>query len=104
MPALRARARLPPSHLLSDRRRLGRSLALPKKLMRKYLPLLAVVLIAFAMRVNRIRQPLIDAYSWREASTAMMAENFYRHSWNIFLPAVNWVGPQPGYQGREFQI
>jgi 4-amino-4-deoxy-L-arabinose transferase-like glycosyltransferase len=56
------------------------------------------------MRLNRIREPLIDAYSWREASTAMMAENFYRHSWNIFLPAVNWVGPLPGYQGREFQI
>jgi 4-amino-4-deoxy-L-arabinose transferase-like glycosyltransferase len=72
--------------------------------MRRYLPLLAVVLLAFAMRANRIREPLIDAYSWREASTAMMAENFYRRSWNIFLPAVNWVGPQPGYQGREFQI
>ncbi len=71
---------------------------------RNYLPLVAVTLLALAMRLNRIREPLIDAYSWREASTAMMAENFYRHSWNIFLPAVNWVGPQPGYQGREFQF
>src|SRR3954453_23648957 len=72
--------------------------------MRRHLPLLGIVLLAFAMRAQRIRQPLIDAYSWREASTAMMAENFYRHSWNVFLPAVNWVGPRPGYQGREFQI
>lgn len=73
-------------------------------MMRKHLPLLGVMLLALTMRMNRIRQPLIDAYSWREASTAMMAENFYRHSWNIFLPAVSWTGPEPGYQGREFQI
>lgn len=33
----------------------------------------------------------------------MMAQNFYSESWNIFYPEVNWVGPGPGYQGREFQ-
>ena len=33
----------------------------------------------------------------------MMAQNFYQTSWNIFYPEVNWVGPGPGYQGREFQ-
>jgi hypothetical protein len=33
----------------------------------------------------------------------MMAENFYKGNWNIFLPQVNWHGPGPSYQGREFQ-
>ena len=33
----------------------------------------------------------------------MMAENYYRTNWNIFYPEVNWNGPGPSYQGREFQ-
>ena len=32
-----------------------------------------------------------------------MAENYYRVNANIFMPQVNWVGPGPSYQGREFQ-
>ncbi len=55
------------------------------------------------MRFNNIAQPLTDAFNWRQASTAMMARNFYHKSWNIFYPEVNWTGPSPGYQGREFQ-
>ncbi|MHB1179978.1 MAG: hypothetical protein ACYCZO_16830, partial [Daejeonella sp.] len=55
------------------------------------------------MRGQDITQPFIDAFSWRQASTAMMAENFFKNSWNIFYPEVNWTGAGPGYQGREFQ-
>jgi 4-amino-4-deoxy-L-arabinose transferase-like glycosyltransferase len=55
------------------------------------------------LRLDNITQPFIDDNAWREASVAMMADNFYRTSWNIFYPEVNWVGPGPGYQGREFQ-
>ena len=51
----------------------------------------------------QITQPLIDIFSWRQSSTAMMAENFYKLDWNIFYPQVNWTGPGTGYQGREFQ-
>jgi hypothetical protein len=62
-----------------------------------------ILLIAAALRVNHVRQPLTDVFSWRQASTAMMADNFYRVDRNIFFPQVSWTGPGPSYQGREFQ-
>ena len=66
--------------------------------------LAAIMLIAAALRLEDIRQPLVDAFSWREASTAMMADNFHQHSANIFYPQVSWTGAEPGYQGRELAI
>jgi 4-amino-4-deoxy-L-arabinose transferase-like glycosyltransferase len=68
-----------------------------------YLPLMFVIAIAAFLRFQYVDQPYVDAFGWREASTAMMADNFYRRSWNIFYPEVGWSGPGPGYQGREFQ-
>jgi Dolichyl-phosphate-mannose-protein mannosyltransferase len=66
---------------------------------------LAVVLaIAAAFRFWHVTQPLVDAFSWREASTAMMADNLPRNGWNIFYPEVSWTGPGPSYQGRELQL
>src|SRR6185436_11688324 len=65
--------------------------------------LIAILIVAAALRLRYINQPFLDGFSWREASTAMMAENFYRTNWNIFYPEVNWSGPGPNYQGREFQ-
>ncbi len=67
------------------------------------LQILAILFVAAALRFNHIRQPLVDAFSWRESSTATIADNFYRTSWNIFYPEVSWTGPGPSYQGREFQ-
>lgn len=66
--------------------------------------LLAILVVAAIARFHNITQPLVDAFSWRETSTAMMADNFQRNSWNIFFPEVSWTGPGPSYQGREFQI
>jgi hypothetical protein len=66
--------------------------------------LVFALLLAAAFRLEDITQPLIDAFSWREASTAMMADNFHNRSWNVFFPEVSWSGPGPSYQGREFQI
>lgn len=65
--------------------------------------LLLILIVAFLLRTIQITQPLIDIFSWRQSSTAMMAENFYKLDWNIFYPQVNWTGPETGYQGREFQ-
>ena len=62
-----------------------------------------ILVLAATLRLHNLTQPFIDVYAWREASVAMMAENFYRRNWNILYPEVNWVGPGPGYQGREFQ-
>jgi hypothetical protein len=65
--------------------------------------LLAIILLGAALRLEYITQPFVDKFSWREASTAMMAQNFYRGHWNILYPEVDWGGPGPNYQGREFQ-
>jgi hypothetical protein len=73
------------------------------KLRPKSYLLVAILVVAAILRFNHINQPLTDLFSWRQSSTAMMAENFYRRNWNIFYPEVNWTGPGPNYQGREFQ-
>lgn len=62
-----------------------------------------IFVLAGALRLKYINQPLVDVFSFRETSTAMMAENFSLGHWNIFLPEVNWAGPGPTYTGREFQ-
>lgn len=69
-----------------------------------HLLFLLILLIAALLRIQDIHQPLVDAFSWREASTAMMADNFYARSWNIFYPEVSWTGSDPGYQGRELAL
>jgi hypothetical protein len=62
-----------------------------------------IFVLAGALRLSHINEPLVDSFSFRQTSTAMMAENFSRGNWNIFLPQVNWAGPGPTYTGREFQ-
>lgn len=65
--------------------------------------LIAILIVAITLRFNHITQPYVDVFSWRQTSTAMMADNYYRTNWNIFFPEVNWGGIGPNYQGREFQ-
>ena len=65
--------------------------------------LIAILIVAIALRFNHINQPYVDVFSWRQTSTAMMADNYYRTNWNIFFPEVSWGGVGPNYQGREFQ-
>jgi len=74
-----------------------------RRIQRKTSLLILILAVAAVLRLNRVTQPFIDAFSWRQASTAMMAQNYYRTNWNIFYPEVNWNGPGPTYQGREFQ-
>lgn len=66
--------------------------------------LFALLAVTLCLRLPYLTQPLVDVFSWREASTAMIAENYWQHGWNIFLPEVNWSGPGPSYQGREFGL
>ena len=79
--------------------------------------LLAIMVLGVMARVYDIRQPLIDSWRRQEAETAMVAENFYLHGFNILRPQVNWRSPangqvpliagedQPaGYAGTEFPL
>ncbi len=65
--------------------------------------LMLILIGGLLMRLQNITQPFVDVFSWRQTSTAMMAENFFKVDWNILYPQVSWNGPGPGYQGREFQ-
>lgn len=68
------------------------------------------------VRTYDIRQPLIDSWRHQEAETAMVAENFYLHGFNLLRPQVNWRSPangsiplmagedQAGYAGTEFPL
>jgi hypothetical protein len=67
------------------------------------LQLAAILFVASILRLSHVTQPFTDVFSWRESVEAMAAENFYRTSWNIFVPQVNFFGPGPGYHGLEFQ-
>jgi 4-amino-4-deoxy-L-arabinose transferase-like glycosyltransferase len=70
----------------------------------RFTPQLGVVLaVAAILRLYLLRQPFIDAFSWRQSSTAMIADNYFRNNWNILYPEVNWSGAGPSYQGRELQ-
>ncbi|NEX92259.1 glycosyltransferase family 39 protein [Caulobacter sp. 17J65-9] len=68
------------------------------------IPLAAILLLAALLRLPAVNQPLVDLFCWREASTAMMADNFHLKNWNVLYPEVSWTGPGPNYQGREFQV
>jgi 4-amino-4-deoxy-L-arabinose transferase-like glycosyltransferase len=66
--------------------------------------LIAILLIGAALRLWRIDQPFEDAFSWRQADDATIADNFFRGHWNIFLPMISWNGPGENYVGYEFQL
>jgi Dolichyl-phosphate-mannose-protein mannosyltransferase len=68
-----------------------------------YLYLGSILILAAALRLAYLTQPLVDWFTWREASTAMMADNLPKNGWSPFWPEVSWTGDQTGYQGREFQ-
>src|SRR5438874_8908107 len=76
---------------------------IPCGISRNALLLTGILVLGAVLRFNNVTQPLIDSFNWRQASTAMMASNFYHKSWNIFYPEVSWTATSPGYQGREFQ-
>ena len=66
--------------------------------------LFLIIIVAILLRFESITQPFTDTYCWREASTAMMARNFFRGNWNILYPEVDWVGTRPFmFPGREYR-
>jgi hypothetical protein len=74
-----------------------------RKISKITLVLLIILVIGTALRLRWIDQPYVDTFSWRQSSVAMIAENYFKTNPNILYPEVNWSGPGPNYQGREFQ-
>jgi 4-amino-4-deoxy-L-arabinose transferase-like glycosyltransferase len=71
---------------------------------RERLLLLSILACGLGIRLIAISQPFVDAWSWRQADVAMIAETFYRAGFNVFYPQVNWAGRAPGYVGTEFPL
>jgi hypothetical protein len=54
--------------------------------------LAGILCCGVAIRLIGITQPFVDAWSWRQADVAMIADNFYRNGFSILYPQVNWGG------------
>src|SRR6185437_12273889 len=66
--------------------------------------MLVVVLIAIALRLKGIHDPILDHPAWRQGDTASIARNFYRLQYNIMYPQTTYNGPPPNYVELELQI
>jgi hypothetical protein len=66
--------------------------------------LLAIFVIAAALRVHGIHDPIFDHPGWRQGDTAAIARNFYRLRFNIMYPQTMYNGPPPNYVELELQI
>ena len=64
----------------------------------------AIVLIALALRLNGIHNPIIDHPGWRQGDTASIAKNFATLQYNILYPQTNYNGPPPNNVELELQI
>ncbi len=66
--------------------------------------LLAVVLLALALRLHGIGHPILDHPGWRQGDTATIARNFARLQYNVMYPQTSYNGPPPNYVELELQI
>lgn len=66
--------------------------------------LLIIVLIAIALRLKGIHDPVLDHPAWRQGDTASIARNFATLQYNIMAPQTNYDGPPPNYVELELQI
>lgn len=66
--------------------------------------LAAILLLAFALRLKGIHNPLLDHPGWRQGDTASIARNFARLQFNPLYPQTNYNGPPPNYVELELQI
>jgi hypothetical protein len=66
--------------------------------------LLAVLLLALALRLKGIHNPLLDHPGWRQGDTAAIARNFATLDYNPFHPQTDYNGPPPNYVELELQI
>lgn len=66
--------------------------------------LLAIVLLALALRLYGIHNPILDHPGWRQGDEAAIARNFVELRNNILYPQTDYDGPPPNYVELELQI
>ena len=71
---------------------------------RRRLPLCGVLILAAALRLYGIHNPILDHPGWRQGDEAAIARNFAHLENNIFRPQTDYDGPPPNYVELELQI
>ena len=71
---------------------------------RARLALPAVLLVALALRLKGIHDPILDHPGWRQGDTAAIARNFATLDFNPLHPQADYDGPPPNYVELELQI
>lgn len=67
------------------------------------LALLVILILAFAVRLYKIDNPIADWHSWRQADTAAVARNFVKSGFNFLRPQVDnfVITNDKGLENRE---
>ena len=65
---------------------------------------IAIWILAVAVRLMFIDQPYVDHWSWRQSDVAGIARNFYDGGFRFAYPQIDWAGNATGYVGTEFPI
>src|SRR5580700_10017102 len=66
--------------------------------------LAGILLVATALRLHGIHDPMLDHPGWRQGDTAAIARNFARLQYDIMYPQTMYDGPPPNYVELELQI
>ena len=65
---------------------------------------IALWILAVAVRLILIDQPYVDHWSWRQSDVAAIARNFFEYGFRFSYPQIDWAGGSAGYVGTEFPI
>src|SRR6476646_10124982 len=65
---------------------------------------IALWVLAVAVRLIFINQPYVDHWSWRQSDIAAIARNFFENGFRFAYPQIDWAGDATGYVGTEFPI
>jgi 4-amino-4-deoxy-L-arabinose transferase-like glycosyltransferase len=63
-----------------------------------------IALVALALRLKGIHDPIFDHPAWRQGDTAAIARNFAQLQYNPLFPQTDYDGPPPNYVELELQI
>jgi hypothetical protein len=66
--------------------------------------LAGILLVATALRLHGIHDPMLDHPGWRQGDTAAIARNFARLQYDIMSPQTMYDGAPPNYVELELQI
>jgi hypothetical protein len=64
----------------------------------------AILLLALALRLYGVHNPILDHPGWRQGDGAAIARNFFSLRNDIFYPQTDYNGPPPNYVELELQI